>query len=348
MGEEVSKRIEFLRVFAFLLVFSVHFFQFLSPDTNLKNAFGNGQIGVDIFFVLSGFVIAYSLSSKCDKFFFLTFLRKRFLRIFPLYWICSVVLYVVYLVGPQYFNSIDRLSYFDLVISLALFPFLLMPSSQGDPILSIGWTLYLEVYFYFIAGVLFKIFGKCWWKYYFVFSLFVFTLSDILPFSLMLFNPFMFEFGVGVLLYSLNIHKIDIDKKYYRYLFVGFFSLLLVSMIPVSMLFPDLLFGKFDFERVIVYGGFALIFVLLIFWMRSPVLNSIIFKLAALGKYTYIAYLGHLFIIGFFYRGLSQFVICQNIPCIVSQYLMLLCITFAVSIAVRKFVEIPFLNYFRA
>lgn len=71
-----------LRTVAVLLVFTNHYYQWLPPFMNW------GRIGVDIFFVLSGFLITgilYDSTNRTDR--FSVFYKRRALRIFPLYFL---------------------------------------------------------------------------------------------------------------------------------------------------------------------------------------------------------------------------------------------------------------------
>lgn len=102
-----------LRFIAFLLVFLHHVTFYLSPE--LANNFfwkyfrNNGWVGVDIFFVLTGFLITYLLlieRGNQQKFSLFNFLKRRIFRIFPLYYF-SIFLY--FFIAPWiYQNSSPR------------------------------------------------------------------------------------------------------------------------------------------------------------------------------------------------------------------------------------------------
>jgi peptidoglycan/LPS O-acetylase OafA/YrhL len=93
-----------------------------------------GFIGVEIFFVISGFVIAYSAQSATAA----GFARSRFLRLFPALWICALIGFAALAVYPpeSWHSLLHRLA-----DSLVLWPF--PPYVAGGT-----WTLGIEVIFY--------------------------------------------------------------------------------------------------------------------------------------------------------------------------------------------------------
>jgi peptidoglycan/LPS O-acetylase OafA/YrhL len=92
-----------VRGLAILMVLLYHFVAQTAATNRyeaiLNRALGFGFLGVDLFFVLSGFLITGILyDSHSDRYFFRSFYMRRFLRIFPLYY---AVLAVVFLVLPS-------------------------------------------------------------------------------------------------------------------------------------------------------------------------------------------------------------------------------------------------------
>jgi peptidoglycan/LPS O-acetylase OafA/YrhL len=90
-----------LRGLAILLVMLHHFFQNYVPepvwiDRLVFGLMGCGWFGVDLFFVLSGFLITGILyDAKGADRYFLNFYARRTLRIFPLYYAVLVLLFVL-------------------------------------------------------------------------------------------------------------------------------------------------------------------------------------------------------------------------------------------------------------
>lgn len=107
---------------------------------------GRGSFGVDIFFVISGFVIALVAETDPRHFFF-----KRIFRIVPLYWLATICMFLLASVDPHALRHAvaDPVS---LAKSLGFIPFL----KSGDdiqPLLPQGWTLNYEMMFYLLFAL---------------------------------------------------------------------------------------------------------------------------------------------------------------------------------------------------
>jgi len=141
-----------LRGVAVLLVVFMHMlhietkyalFDYVVPELILIGAFG-----VDLFFLISGFVmISVTRSAFQSKKAIHKFLYHRVTRIYPLYWFYSIIILCVYLIQPSLVNS----SQGNQVNILA--SFLLLPQNLL-PLVNVGWTLIYEMYFYFVFAVL--------------------------------------------------------------------------------------------------------------------------------------------------------------------------------------------------
>jgi len=111
--------------------------------------FAGGAVGVDIFFVLSGFIIAYVTLSSNDlspRLGFSEFIRRRFNRIIPFMWIC-----IISYAALRYFARGD-FDFWSAVRALTLWPI-------GEVMPKQIWTLRHEFLFYFVFGLCFIRFG---------------------------------------------------------------------------------------------------------------------------------------------------------------------------------------------
>lgn len=108
----------------------------------------NGAWGVDLFFVISGFIMCYVTEASGDHFF-----AKRIIRVVPLYWIGTFGVFAIALMAPRLLNNTTA-SPLDLVRSLLFIPF--MKGSEVHPVMFLGWTLNYEMLFYVMFAIAMK------------------------------------------------------------------------------------------------------------------------------------------------------------------------------------------------
>lgn len=140
--------IQVLRGFAALNVVLLHAIatsvRYDRPAVNLSILGDWGANGVDIFFVISGFIMVW-IQSRTPRA-PIDFLRNRIRRVVPLYWILTTFLFLVLSAAPGVFRSLN--SNFDLYVTSLLFATTF--SSGERPLLYVGWTLEYELLFYLL------------------------------------------------------------------------------------------------------------------------------------------------------------------------------------------------------
>jgi len=102
--------------------------------TQIQTFFRFGYLGVDIFFILSGCVIANSALRNSPK----SFVKSRLLRLAPAYLIISLVTIFIYSLAGGRRNSMDGLLW---LTGIPLF-------TSNDPYIGPAWTLHHELIFY--------------------------------------------------------------------------------------------------------------------------------------------------------------------------------------------------------
>ena len=151
-----------LRGVAALLVFLYHY-EVLHPGIRLDLAvpwigkalqfpLGFGFAGVDIFFVLSGFLLSLPFAMAATRKSALPplrpYFRRRILRVFPAYY---AQLLIILAVGG-WFVDWQRLEFFDLLAHLLMF--FNIGSDPVRPMVGVWWTLPVEMGFYLMLPVL--------------------------------------------------------------------------------------------------------------------------------------------------------------------------------------------------
>ena len=144
--------IQALRGIAVLAVVLTHLLSVerkYAGDRVLGDIFNVGLSGVDLFFAISGFVMVYVAWRNAEGWrASLSFLFARIGRIYPLYWLVSLVVLGVWLIRPDMVFASN--AHVSLIRSFALFP------DHYPPLLAVGWTLIHEMYFYLVfAGLIF-------------------------------------------------------------------------------------------------------------------------------------------------------------------------------------------------
>jgi exopolysaccharide production protein ExoZ len=105
--------------------------------------------GVDIFFVISGFIMWITTAKGMTT---LEFYRRRVLRIVPLYWALTSVVLMTLVVYPSLVQS-GRFDALHVVGSYLFLPVVHPVEGLIHPLLIPGWTLNYEMFFYAIFGV---------------------------------------------------------------------------------------------------------------------------------------------------------------------------------------------------
>jgi exopolysaccharide production protein ExoZ len=132
--------VQYLRGIAALLVLVVHSDHMLGMEkyfgVSYIGPFANGgNLGVDLFFVISGFIIFYITDGFSPKTNSKAFLWRRFLRIIPFMWLCIIAVYVL---RSAVRGMVDPIPF--------VRGFLLFPVGDVDP--NTVWTLRHELFFY--------------------------------------------------------------------------------------------------------------------------------------------------------------------------------------------------------
>jgi exopolysaccharide production protein ExoZ len=155
-GAPTYRGLQYLRAIGALLVVYYHAVLQVQDVYDFRDWPLVGRSGVDIFFVLSGFVMWTSTSgSRASPG---LFLRRRIARIVPLYWAVTIGASLIALVVPQLLRSTS----FDIPLLISSLLFVPWPNPLAVardlpeyivPVIVPGWTLNFEMLFYLLFAV---------------------------------------------------------------------------------------------------------------------------------------------------------------------------------------------------
>jgi exopolysaccharide production protein ExoZ len=139
--------IQYLRAWAALMVVFHHardqFADFPAPFHTSA-----GQAGVDLFFVISGFVMVFVTSTRERS--PRQFLESRATRIVPIYWFYTLACFALLCIAPGLFTA-NEASARHLILSLLFVPHAIAATAGVlSPLVKLGWTLNYEVFFYVV------------------------------------------------------------------------------------------------------------------------------------------------------------------------------------------------------
>ena len=147
------------RAAAVLMVLIMHlFYGWPTPALSLlpgfvRNLIGRGWLGVDLFFILSGFLITGILiDSRESEHYFRNFYTRRVLRIFPLYLTCIVIMYFGYPGAGAYFGL--------SLLYLANFAYFFHVRTPHGP--GVFWSLAVEEHFYLVWPLVVRFIRGYW------------------------------------------------------------------------------------------------------------------------------------------------------------------------------------------
>jgi peptidoglycan/LPS O-acetylase OafA/YrhL len=239
--------IEPLRGFAALAVCWFHFTngQGLLPDGWLRSSGSFGWLGVECFFVISGFVIPLSMHS--GKFEFLvdwkTFFGKRFLRLEPPYLVSIFLtagLWYLSSIAPGFAGKPPNISFLQLIAHLGYMNAFL----HYDWINPVYWTLAIEFQYYVVISLFYFLIASPNKKISCAFTLGLAGLS-FLPISGDFVLHFMVLFTFGIVTFQQYVGLISRKMFYIQMLFLSAISIASLGFVITGIGISTALFIAF-------------------------------------------------------------------------------------------------------
>ncbi|WP_439851476.1 acyltransferase family protein [Pseudomonas syringae] len=251
------------------------------------------QLGVDLFFVISGFVMVivsrgrFQSSVEVQRFLF-----NRLSRIYPTYWLYFFITLAVYLVQPGMVNSGHGSS--NLLMS-----FLLLPNDKVLLVM-VAWSLLFELWFYVVfSGLLLfrerllpSLLG-IWALVIIVFN----ALADWQDYSSALkiiLHPYSLEFiiGAALALFFYGRHSARLPT-------LAVYALLGAGLLPgIALIGYYRLYDSQGLARMLLVGSVFGVLVLTLALLERRKRLSVPGALVVVGDMSYTVYLSHLLVLG--------------------------------------------------
>jgi peptidoglycan/LPS O-acetylase OafA/YrhL len=341
-SKKIINSIQFLRGFAALAVVIHHtggyVKRYYEPTVLFGDKFSIGFAGVDLFFVISGFIIHFTSKNYIDNPLKLKeYLQKRFVRVYPIYWIITIILFLSsWLIVQVLKKNIFSIGYPHTLLAY-IQTFTLFPLHFA--INPVTWTLSYEVFFYLCFALL--IISKRLWiipalillvSFYNIFINVPEIIEVKLSYFNFIFSGYNFEFMLGFLIFQFyeKVKLSDIISL-----------ILLIISIAIIVLFGYEI-GDYDsYKRVLAFGipsGLILLALLNLEQNKTISFPKLTIKL---GDASYALYLIHF----------PMMLLMNKIPLILGyklnaiqevwySYFIIISIVFA-SFYVHKLIEMP-------
>ncbi|RDI99516.1 acyltransferase [Dyella solisilvae] len=281
------KSVQTLRAVAAMSVALMHILFFYGdsmkyiggPDPWMFHFFnfkGFGGVGIQIFFVISGFIMAY-LNAIAETRTFGAFMGRRLTRIVPLYWVCTLVWSCI-LADPSFYGARK-------IIESLLF----IPNPDNTAVLGPGWSLNFEMMFYALFAFVMLVMRRSaiWIGVAFLVMHIIGEITGFFVFRLFS-DAVVTNFLAGIAIF--HIHRLDWVKKEATAIFVAGVALLLSS---IYWHMPDASFGARQF---VPWGIPSMLIVLGAVSMDVANKHMWLFRnrmMLALGNASYALYLVH-------------------------------------------------------
>jgi len=338
-SKKIINSIQFLRGFAALAVVIHHtggyVKRYFEPTLFFGDYFSLGFAGVDLFFVISGFIIHFTSKnylnnpSKLKEYF-----KKRFIRVYPIYWLITTIIFISsWLINLALHKNIFNVGYPNTVITY-IKTYTLFPLHFA--INAVTWTLSYELFFY-LGFSLLIISKRLWVIPVLILALSLFHLINDIPdgnlsYFKFFFSGYNFEFLFGFLIFQFY-KSVKLPNLLSIFLLISSFGIIIYfgySVIDIDSL-----------KRVLVFGlPSSLILIALLNLEQNETISFPKFFIT-LGDASYVLYLIH-FPMMLLMNKLPQitgYTITANQEILYSCFIII-CIVIT-SINVHKWIEKP-------
>lgn len=300
----------------------------------VENYLSFGTHGVEFFFVLSGFIIYNVHKEHISKpSFLIEYIKKRFIRIYPIYFIIFLFIYLLAIITKQ--ESVLNLDYLSIIKALFLF------SDFPVPILGVAWTLEYEIFFYAIFALLiihryFIFIIVCIFLYYNFYNI---SNEDTFIYINFMRSQIIYLFLFGIIVAYLLKYKIKHNQIIYLFI-LGFI------IIVINIFDTIIQLNIFNSIRSLFLGlGFALIIYSVVKFEISG-MNFKKYKIMNLiGDASYSLYLIHVPVISIVAK-ISMIIGLKNLGILgaIISFIIMLIISIIFAIMINIWIEKPLIR----
>ena len=311
--------LQYLRAFAALAVVYSH--TAIQVEDYAQYLHDVGSFGVDIFFVISGFIMIFIMKPDTKP---KAFMVARIRRVVPLYWFFTLLMGIILIALPQLFKA-TTFEWDKLLLSLAFIPHWSTANPEfAWPIVAPGWSLVFEMYFYLVFALSLLVAARYRLLFITAFIAAVFSIATTFDTGESAIAQFfsqsmVFEFIFGMLLAAVWKRRSRMRSRTAWWLIALGLSLLLLDV---------------QMTRIIAYGVPALLIVTGCLYIRVEEYPWGIL----LGDASYSLYLSHIFTLGLMRKILPPLL--GEGPLAAYSFMVLsLVICTLVSIYIHKYID---------
>ena len=326
------KELDSLRGIAAILVILFHY-TMLNDLGRL--GFKLGVTGVDLFFIISGFVIFMTIQRVSSVF---EFAINRFTRLYPTYWVCVSFTFLLYMLAEYLHKEEQSPSFVEYLANMSMFQYYLNVDDLDGPY----WTMIIEILFYAVIAFSFLV-KKL--NYVVPLGLTILLLIGIYASFLDLSFPFIQTiqkefplmvhlplFLAGIIFYKLKATPMNGKERLTQWLNLLLCFFIKLSLIQYGGRYLDFISQK---EYTVMLGVYFLIFITFIKGKLGFLVNQ---PLLFLGKISFALYLIHQYLsIGIIIPYLMN----QRGFHFWSSALLALIISICLATFITYFIEVP-------
>jgi peptidoglycan/LPS O-acetylase OafA/YrhL len=332
--------VQYLRALAALLVVYMHT-KVYTEQFSWPAPRDFGASGVDLFFVISGFIMMVITARRPPR--PGEFLLRRAIRIAPLYWLVTLAILAVGLLWPAAMLH-NMVTFEHVALSLLFIPHFNPLEGSYAPFFKLGWTLNYEIYFYLVFAALLAIASiglrlAALSTVFLVSAAFYLTMLPTNPLLHTFGNPIILEFLIGAVIGALYLRG--------RLQVIG--PRAAMALLVGGLFFMSALFDTRDFERVGTagFGAAAVMLALLSLELRGRLRSWPL--LILLGDASYSIYLAHPLVLTLARLGARTIGLpVEQIGPGMLAVMMTMAIAVAAGVAAHLWIERPMLDWLRS